>query len=158
MEQADMAYKEAWDRKRQLRRARGFRPRYPSPPRSRSGPRGRGFRRANAAEAEEEEEEEDLEAETGAEKVIKHLEKTFEDLIVGQLEQAFDDVIYDSKNTRQKNETFLPYTARNHAAIKHLEKQGIELPSKANALILLHDAKVSEKARETLTTWQRGVF
>ena len=33
-----------------------------------------------------------------------------------------------------------------------LEKQGVELPSKAKALFLLHDAKATDKAKELMTT------
>ena len=102
---------------------------------------------------------EDLTAEDSGERVFKHVQRSYEEYVDRKLPKALERALFDTQDSqRRKGESMIQYCVRKSTLFKELDRAKCVLPDNAKAYILLRDAKLNDKARDTIETWTKGEY
>eukprot|EP00971_Amphidinium_carterae_P138334 2741143-Amphidinium_carterae.1 len=90
--------------------------------------------------------------------ILKLLRREYAWTLQRALPHKFEQALFSSAGQKQKNESFLSYTARKSTALRELAVAGLELPEAARGLIFLRDAQLSRQEADTMATWLQGDY
>eukprot|EP00971_Amphidinium_carterae_P351671 6492222-Amphidinium_carterae.1 len=90
--------------------------------------------------------------------ILKLLRREYAWTLQRALPHKFEQALFSSAGRKQKNESFLSYTARKSTALRELAVAGLELPEAARGLIFLRDAQLSRQEADTMSTWLQGDY
>ena len=99
-----------------------------------------------------------LAAEDSGEQVLEHIQKNYFEYIDRKMPKAIEAALYSDKKSRKKGESMLQYVARKKTLFRELQKAGAPLPDEMKGYLLLRDATLSDRARDTMETWTAGAY
>eukprot|EP00971_Amphidinium_carterae_P174830 3465395-Amphidinium_carterae.1 len=87
----------------------------------------------------------DLTSDDAVDHIQKLLQREYSWTLHRALPMRFEQALFSPSGQRQKNESFLGYTARKGTALRELAMAGLDLPEAARGLIYMRDAALSRQ-------------
>ena len=99
-----------------------------------------------------------LTSETSGEKCLAHIRESYSEYLDKQLPKALERALYAKDARRAGQESMIQYVARKRTLFKEIERAGCKLPTNALGYIMQRDAGLSDKAWDTLETWNKASY
>jgi hypothetical protein len=97
-----------------------------------------------------------LTSEDGDEKVLAHIQESYQEYLEKRLPKAMERAIFAPEGRRGKTESMIQYVARKRTLLQELSRVECPLPSQALRYIMLRDANLSERAWDTVENGQQA--
>ena len=99
-----------------------------------------------------------LTSETSGEKCLIHIKESYAEYLDKKLPKAMERALFAKEAKRANGESMIQYVARKRTLFKEISRAGCNLPADALGYLLQRDAQLSDKAWDTLETWNQGPY